>query len=142
MEAKDEIHKQRTEAEKEVKERRNEVQRLERRIQQKEESIDRKMDNLEKKEETLQNKIKEAEGRLKEANEIKASQFEALEKSPATPQSRQRNTCFPIWRTSWYTKRRLKSTSMNRSSRMNPTRKQEKSSQLLSRNVRPIMWVK
>ena len=80
VEAKDEIHKQRTEAEKEVKERRNEVQRLERRIQQKEESIDRKMDNLEKKEETLQNKIKEAEGRLKEANEIKASQFEALEK--------------------------------------------------------------
>ena len=80
VEAREEIHKNRTEYEREVKERRNEVQRLERRIQQKEESIDRKMDNLEKKEETLQNKIKEAEGRLKEANEIKASQFEALEK--------------------------------------------------------------
>ena len=57
-----------------------EVQRLERRIQQKEESIDRKMDNLEKKEDTLQNRIKEAEAKLREANEIKAQQFEALEK--------------------------------------------------------------
>ena len=80
LEAKDEIHKQRNEVEKEVKERRNEVQRLERRIQQKEESIDRKMDNLEKKEDTLQNRIKEAEAKLREANEIKAQQFEALEK--------------------------------------------------------------
>ena len=80
VEAKDEIHKQRNEVEKEVKERRNEVQRLERRIQQKEESIDRKMDNLEKKEDTLQNRIKEAEAKLREANEIKAQQFEALEK--------------------------------------------------------------
>ena len=80
VEAKDEIHKQRTEAEKEVKERRNEVQRLERRVQQKEESVDRKLDNLEKKEETLQNKIKEAESKLKEAAEIKANQFEVLEK--------------------------------------------------------------
>ena len=80
VEAKDEIHKQRTEADKEVKERRNEVQRLERRVQQKEESVDRKLDNLEKKEETLQNKIKEAEGKLKEANQIKANQFEILEK--------------------------------------------------------------
>ena len=72
VEAKDEIHKQRTEAEKEVKERRNEVQRLERRVQQKEESIDRKLDNLEKKE--------ESDAKLKEADQIKASQFEALEK--------------------------------------------------------------
>ncbi len=55
VEAKDEIHKQRNEVEKEVKERRNEVQRLERRIQQK-------------------------EAKLREANEIKAQQFEALEK--------------------------------------------------------------
>ncbi len=80
VEARDEIHKTRTEAEKEIKDRRNEVQRLERRIQQKEESIDRKMDNLEKKEETLQVKIKEAEKKLAEADEVKANQFEMLEK--------------------------------------------------------------
>lgn len=80
VEAREEIHRNRSEAEKELKERRNEVQRLERRIQQKEESIDRKMDNLEKKEETLQNKIKEAEKKLVEADQVKASQFEMLEK--------------------------------------------------------------
>ena len=124
---------------KEVKERRNEVQRLERRIQQKEESIDRKMDNLEKKEETLQNKIKEAEGRLKEANEIKASQFEALEKISGYTAEQAKEYLLSNLE---YMKRRLKSTSMNRSSRMNPTRRQGRSSQLPSRNVPPTMWAK
>ena len=44
LEAKDEIHQMRTEADKELRERRSEIQRQERRIQQKEESLDRKMD--------------------------------------------------------------------------------------------------
>lgn len=39
LEAKDDIHKLRTEAEKDIRERRNEVQRLERRVVQKEESL-------------------------------------------------------------------------------------------------------
>lgn len=142
VEAKDEIHKQRTEAEKEVKERRNEVQRLERRVQQKEESVDRKLDNLEKKEETLQNKIKEAESKLKEAAEIKANQFEVLEKFPVILQSRQKNICSPAWKMNWYTKKRSRSTCTSRNSRMNRSRKQRKLLQLQFRNVLPIMLVR
>ena len=80
LEAKDEIHRQRTETEKELRERRNEVQRLERRITQKEEALDKKSDNLEKKEETLNSKIRAAEERLEEIESIKKSQFEMLER--------------------------------------------------------------
>ena len=46
LEAKDEIHKQRTETERELRDRRKEVTRLEQRITQKEEALDRKTDNL------------------------------------------------------------------------------------------------
>ena len=132
VEAKDEIHKQRNEVEKEVKERRNEVQRLERRIQQKEESIDRKMDNLEKKEDTLQNRIKEAEAKLREANEIKAQQFEELEKISGY-------TCFPTWKTSWCTRRRSRSTLTSRNLRTNPSRRPRRSSPPPFRSALPIM---
>lgn len=80
VEAKDEIHKLRSDAEKEIKDRRYEISRQERRIQQKEESLDKKNDNLERKEETLQNKIKKAEENLKEAEIIKKSQMDILER--------------------------------------------------------------
>ena len=80
VEAKDEIHKLRSDAEKEMKDRRYEISRQERRIQQKEESLDKKNDNLERKEETLQNKIKKAEENLKEAETIKKSQMDILER--------------------------------------------------------------
>ncbi len=80
LEAKDEIHKQRSDAERELRDRRSEVQRQERRIIQKEESIDKKVDALEKKEETLSQKIKEADEKLAEVDSIKKSQFEMLEK--------------------------------------------------------------
>lgn len=80
VEAKDEIHKLRSNAEKEIKDRRYEISRQERRIQQKEESLDKKNDNLERKEETLQNKIKKAEENLKEAETIKKSQMDILER--------------------------------------------------------------
>ena len=66
VEAKDEIHKLRSDAEKEIKDRRYEISRQERRIQQKEES--------------LQNKIKKAEENLKEAETIKKSQMDILER--------------------------------------------------------------
>ncbi len=78
--AKDEIHRNRTEAEKEIKERRAEVSRQERRVQQKEETMDRKLDNIEKKEETLQNKLKNVDEKLSEADRIKRSQLEVLER--------------------------------------------------------------
>lgn len=80
IEAKDDIYKLKQDNEKEMKERRSEVSRLERRIQQKEESVDKKLDNLEKKEETLQNKLREADVKLQEAEDVKARQFEMLER--------------------------------------------------------------
>lgn len=80
VEAKDDIHKLRSEADKEIKDRRTEISRQERRIQQKEESLDRKTETLERKEEVLNNKIKSAEERLTEAEQIKSQQMETLEK--------------------------------------------------------------
>ncbi len=80
VEAKDEIHKLRSEADKEIKDRRAELSRQERRMQQKEENLDKKTDNLEKKEETLNQKIKSAEEKLKEAEQIKKSEMDVLER--------------------------------------------------------------
>jgi ribonuclease Y len=80
IEAKDEIHRVRTDSERELKERRNEVQRMERRVQQKEETLDKKTDKIEKKEEDLQNKLTDADKKLEEAETIKKHQFDMLEK--------------------------------------------------------------
>jgi conserved hypothetical protein YmdA/YtgF len=80
LEAKDEAHRIRSEAEKEVRERRIEIQRQERRLQQKEENLDRKIEQLEAKEEQLNKKIAEADAKLAEAGEIKKRQFEMLER--------------------------------------------------------------
>ncbi len=80
LEAKDEAHKIRTDADKEIRERRNEIQRQERRNIQKEESLDRKLETLEKKEESLNNKIKQCDEKISEAESIKRSQLEMLEK--------------------------------------------------------------
>lgn len=80
LEAKDEIHALRSEADKDIKERRAEVQRQERRIIQKEESLDKRTENIEKKEETLSQKLKDVEARLQEVESIKKSQFDMLEK--------------------------------------------------------------
>lgn len=80
VEANDQIHKQRQEAEKEIKERRGEVSRQERRLNQKEESLDRKMNSLERKEDSLQAKLKNADEKIAEADRIKNSQLEVLER--------------------------------------------------------------
>ncbi|MCL2057246.1 MAG: ribonuclease Y [Oscillospiraceae bacterium] len=80
VEAKDEIHRLRSEAEKDNKDRRAEVQRMERRAQQKEETLDKRSDKLEKKEEDIQNKLADAEKTLQESELIKRHQFEMLEK--------------------------------------------------------------
>ena len=73
LEAKEEAHRHRSDAEKEIRERRNEIQKSERRLVQKEESIDRKLENIEKKEESITNKQQEMERLLKR-------QLEELEK--------------------------------------------------------------
>ncbi|MEG0692863.1 MAG: ribonuclease Y [Oscillospiraceae bacterium] len=80
IEAKDELHKLRTDADREIKERRGELSRQERRIVQKEETLDKKMDNLESKEEQLQAKLRLAEEKLQEADTIKRSQIDNLER--------------------------------------------------------------
>src|SRR3954462_13545426 len=56
LEAKDEIHKLRTEAEREVRERRNEMQKQENRLLQREENLDRKDETLNKRENLLEKK--------------------------------------------------------------------------------------
>ena len=80
VEAKDEIHRMRADAEKENRDRRLEVQRQERRLIQKEESIDRKIEQLDQKDEQLTKRRKEADDRLAEVEDIKKRQFEMLER--------------------------------------------------------------
>ena len=79
LEAKDEIHKSRTEHEKEVKERRAELTKQERRLQQKEESLDKKTDAFERKEEELAKKMEKLAQTQAEAEEIRAQQLTTLE---------------------------------------------------------------
>lgn len=80
IEAKDEMHKLRAEADKEIKDRRADLSRQERRVQQKEENLDKKADNLEKKDDILNQKIKSADEKLREAESIKKSQMDILER--------------------------------------------------------------
>lgn len=80
LEAKDEIHRLRTDADKEIRERRSEVTRQERRLVQKEENLDKKTDAIDAKHETLNVKLKEVDEKLLEADSIKKSQFEMLER--------------------------------------------------------------
>ena len=65
MEAKEEIHRLRSDMERENKDRRNDLQRQERRLLQKEENLDRKIESFERKEEKLASK----EQRLNAAQE-------------------------------------------------------------------------
>ncbi len=80
LEAKEEIHKNRTEADKEIKERRTELQKMEKRLTQKEETLDKRADSYEKKESVLATKIKDVEARQLEIEEIKAGQRAVLER--------------------------------------------------------------
>ncbi len=80
LEAKDEIHKMRSEADQEIRERRNEVKQQERRIVQKEESLDRKIENMEAKEEALAQKSKVIEERMAEVDQLKKGQLDMLER--------------------------------------------------------------
>ena len=80
VEAKEEIHKSRTENEKEIKERRSDLQKQERRLQQKEESLDKKLDAFERKEEDLRKKQQAIAATQEEVNLLKKSQMEVLER--------------------------------------------------------------
>ncbi|MCC8047929.1 MAG: ribonuclease Y [Oscillospiraceae bacterium] len=80
LEAKEEIHKNRTEYEREVKERRAELSKQEHRLQQKEETLDKKTETLEKKTEHLNSKIASVEAKEEEVHKVKNAQLEMLEK--------------------------------------------------------------
>ena len=80
LEAKEEIHKNRTEFEREEKERRSELQKQENRLRQKEENLDRKTDSLEKKTENLNKKLADADAQRDEILQVKKAQLEMLEK--------------------------------------------------------------
>ena len=80
LEAKDEIHRSRTEHEKEVKERRAERSKQARRLEQKEATRDKKTEAFERKEEDLQKKLQKVAETQAQADEIKRSQLETLER--------------------------------------------------------------
>ena len=79
LEAKDEIHKSRTEHEKEVKERRAELSKQEHRLEQKENALDKKTEAFERKEEELAKKMAKVAETQAEADQAKAAQMKALE---------------------------------------------------------------
>ena len=80
LEAKDEVHRERVEADKEFRERRNEVVRLENRTFQKEESIDRKIDDLEKREENINRKAQSVQDKENLADQLIEERQNELEK--------------------------------------------------------------
>ncbi len=80
IEAKEEIHKSRTEFDREMKDRRAELQKQERRVVQREESLDKKHEAVEQKDATLSKKIKDNDALNEELKLIKRSQLEMLEK--------------------------------------------------------------
>ena len=79
LEAKDEIHKSRTENEREIKERRAELSKQERRLQQKEETLDKKSDAFERKEEELAKKMEALAQSQAEVELIRRQQLATLE---------------------------------------------------------------
>ena len=70
LEAKEEAHKLRSDADREIRERRSEISKSERRLIQKEESIDRKLENIEKKEESITNKEQSIISKQKELDHV------------------------------------------------------------------------
>ena len=79
LEAKEEIHKFRSDAEKENRQRRSQLQKYERSENQKEESLDRKQQSMENKESNLNQKLRAVDEKQKEVEAIKVKQLEKLE---------------------------------------------------------------
>ena len=80
LEAKEEVHRLRSDFDKESRERRNEIQRLERRVIQREETLDKKGDLLEKKEETINKRLREIDEMESNVQELCQKRREELEK--------------------------------------------------------------
>ena len=80
LEAKDEIHKSRTEHERDIKERRAELTKQERRLQQKEETLDKKAEAFERKEEEYARRMAEVAEAKAEAEAVRKQHIATLEK--------------------------------------------------------------
>ncbi|HET7579696.1 MAG TPA: ribonuclease Y [Bacillales bacterium] len=80
LEAKDEIHTLRTEAENEIRERRTELQKQENRLVQKEEVLDRKSETLDKKEETVDKKEDSLAKKERQIEEMKSKVEEMMQR--------------------------------------------------------------
>ncbi len=80
LEAKDEIHKIRTESDREVRERRNELQKQENRLLQKEENLDRKDESLDKRETLLEKKEDSLNQRQQHIEELESKVDEMVRK--------------------------------------------------------------
>ncbi len=80
LEARDEAHSLRAEAEREIREERNELHRLKRRLMQKEEALDRKQESLERREDVIDKKEREVQELLQKAEKLKQEQTKELER--------------------------------------------------------------
>lgn len=80
LEAKEEVHKLRSELDRETRDRRNEVQRMERRLLQREELLDKKVETLEQRDEAISKKQKEIQKSHEEVQELYKKQVEELER--------------------------------------------------------------
>lgn len=80
LEAKDEVHTLRTEAEREVRERRNEIQKQEHRLVQKEEILDRKSETFDKKEESLEKREESLTKKQRQIEEMNSKVDELITK--------------------------------------------------------------
>jgi len=79
LEAKDEIHRSRTEYEREVKERRAELSKQERRLEQKETTLDKKTETFERKEDELNKRLQKVADTQAKADEVLMAQEAKLE---------------------------------------------------------------
>ncbi|MBL7575088.1 ribonucrease Y [Peptoniphilus asaccharolyticus DSM 20463] len=80
LEAKDEIHKLRSNNEYEYKTRRNELQKLETRILNREEAVEKRAQSLEKKEDKLNSRLEDAKIKVEKAEELVLKREEELQK--------------------------------------------------------------
>ena len=90
LEAKEESHRIRNDAERELRERRLEVQRLERRLLQKEEALDRKTESMERRSETLTSEEQAIEELKMQLESVKAEQVTELERISGLTQDQAR----------------------------------------------------
>ncbi|MEH6889293.1 ribonuclease Y [Bacillus sp. JJ864] len=80
LEAKDEIHTLRTEAELEIRDRRSELQKQENRLMQKEENLDRKDESLEKSQQLLEKKEESLVARQQRIEDLESKVGELVQK--------------------------------------------------------------